>query len=236
MRKIIMAAPAALALVLGGTAAASADPGDRGPSADIVCEDGAATIVVEGLDDAERWQIVTVGGDDAGISVLSDEDGATSVSVEPGEYELAWWVDVDLPYDTLPIEVSPCDEDVAQLCVDVNTADEEELQRLKHIGPDRAAQIIELRPFTSIDDLGRVSGLAAGGERLKELVAGGGDFLPLCPFEDDGTGKPTEDDDEEDGLPEALPDTGAGMALLALAGVGAIGAAGGLSLLRRRLN
>ena len=34
-------------------------------------------------------------------------------------------------------------------CVNINTASFEELQRIIHIGPDRAAEIIRLRPFAS---------------------------------------------------------------------------------------
>jgi competence protein ComEC len=45
-------------------------------------------------------------------------------------------------------------------CVDVNSAGFEALQRIIHIGPERAEQIIALRPFSSIEDLARVSGLA----------------------------------------------------------------------------
>jgi hypothetical protein len=80
------------------------------------------------------------------------------------------------PTEPAPTEPAPTEEP----CVDVNTASEEELVQLKHVNTDRAAQIIELRPFTSVDDLGRVEGLAAGGPRLAELVEGGDGFLPLC--------------------------------------------------------
>lgn len=54
-------------------------------------------------------------------------------------------------------------------CVNINTASFEELQRIKHIGPDRAQQIIDLRPFKSVDDLTRVKGIAEG--RLKDIKA-----------------------------------------------------------------
>ncbi|CAN5868268.1 hypothetical protein BH23GEM9_BH23GEM9_29560 [soil metagenome] len=48
-------------------------------------------------------------------------------------------------------------------CVDLNTASVHQLERIVQIGPARAAQIIQLRmskPFVSLDDLSRVSGLS----------------------------------------------------------------------------
>ena len=44
--------------------------------------------------------------------------------------------------------------------VDVNSAPAEELDRIKHIGPERAGQMLTLRPFTSLDDLVRIKGIS----------------------------------------------------------------------------
>lgn len=44
--------------------------------------------------------------------------------------------------------------------VDINSAGLQELQRIHEIGPARAEQIVALRPFRSVDDLVRVSGIA----------------------------------------------------------------------------
>lgn len=55
-------------------------------------------------------------------------------------------------------------------CVNINTAGFEELQRIIHIGPERARQIIQLRqdrPFASVDQLVRVNGIAAA--RLRDI-------------------------------------------------------------------
>lgn len=64
-------------------------------------------------------------------------------------------------------------------CVDLNTASREELQLIIHIGPARADQIIAGRPWRSVDDLIRVSGI--GEARLADIkreglacVRGGG--------------------------------------------------------------
>lgn len=54
--------------------------------------------------------------------------------------------------------------------VELNTASFLELQRIVHIGPARAQEIIELRevaPFRSVDDLGWVSGL--GAQRIRDI-------------------------------------------------------------------
>jgi hypothetical protein len=68
----------------------------------------------------------------------------------------------------------------AQACIDINEADAEQLQSLMHIGPDRAAQILELRPFDSVDDLVQVDGLNGTGVRLDELKAAPGEWTPPC--------------------------------------------------------
>jgi competence protein ComEA len=58
----------------------------------------------------------------------------------------------------------------------INRADAEQLQSLPYIGPRMAAAIIEYRqvhgPFSSVDDLNRVSGIGvATVERLRLLVS-----------------------------------------------------------------
>jgi competence protein ComEC len=59
--------------------------------------------------------------------------------------------------------------------VDINTADQESLQTISHIGPARAKQIIKLRaaqPFSSVEDLaGRVGGV--GPAIVARIVAQG---------------------------------------------------------------
>jgi len=43
--------------------------------------------------------------------------------------------------------------------IDINTASAEELDQIVYIGPARAEQIIALRPFDSVDDMIRISGI-----------------------------------------------------------------------------
>ena len=68
-----------------------------------------------------------------------------------------------------------------KISVDINTATAGELEKIIHIGPERAAQIIRLRPFESVDDLIRVDGIGSG--RLKDIkrqnIARAGDIYGL---------------------------------------------------------
>lgn len=59
----------------------------------------------------------------------------------------------------------------AGTCVDLNTASQQALQAIVHVGPARAAEIERLRPFRHVDDLSRVSGIGAA--RLRDIVAEG---------------------------------------------------------------
>ena len=54
-------------------------------------------------------------------------------------------------------------------CVDINTASKEQLMTIIHIGDERADQLMQLRPFDSVDQLTRIKGIAAG--RLKDIKA-----------------------------------------------------------------
>jgi len=54
--------------------------------------------------------------------------------------------------------------------IDVNSATLEDLQRIKHIGAARAQALITLRPFSSVSDLARISGIGSG-VRLTEIKA-----------------------------------------------------------------
>ncbi len=56
--------------------------------------------------------------------------------------------------------------------VNINTASREELQLIRHIGADRADEIIALRStrkFSSLDGLDAVSGISLGGVRLQQI-------------------------------------------------------------------
>ncbi|MBO1005444.1 MBL fold metallo-hydrolase [Pseudogracilibacillus auburnensis] len=54
-------------------------------------------------------------------------------------------------------------------CIDINRATKQELVKIVHIGETRAEEIIQLRPFHSIDDLMRINGISSA--RLKDIKA-----------------------------------------------------------------
>ncbi|WP_010095393.1 MBL fold metallo-hydrolase [Ornithinibacillus scapharcae] len=56
-------------------------------------------------------------------------------------------------------------------CVNINTATIAEVQKIKHIGPERAQDLIDLRPFSSVQELDRIKGI--GPARINDIVAEG---------------------------------------------------------------
>ncbi|MCL6573942.1 MAG: MBL fold metallo-hydrolase [Bacillus sp. (in: Bacteria)] len=56
-------------------------------------------------------------------------------------------------------------------CIDVNAATIDQIQEIIHIGASRAQDLINLRPFQSIDDLSRISGI--GPARIEDIKAQG---------------------------------------------------------------
>ncbi|PRO66665.1 MBL fold metallo-hydrolase [Alkalicoccus urumqiensis] len=108
---------------------------------------------------------IVVTTDGADYTVETGQDGG----VEPQETE-----------ETLPEEEEEQPEEadsggaagtVPAGCVDINYASAEELEAIQHIGPERAEQILSLRPFGSVEELTRVDGIAEG--RLADILAEG---------------------------------------------------------------
>lgn len=55
--------------------------------------------------------------------------------------------------------------------VDINSASLEDIKKIKHIDEKRGNELINLRPFTSVDSLTRINGIGDG--RLKDIKAEG---------------------------------------------------------------
>jgi competence protein ComEC len=71
--------------------------------------------------------------------------------------------------DEAKVEVPPAP--ISGNCIDVNTATIEQLQEIMHIGAARAQDLIQLRPFSSVDDLGRIKGI--GPARIADIKSQG---------------------------------------------------------------
>lgn len=56
-------------------------------------------------------------------------------------------------------------------CIDINSASSDDVQQIIHIGPERAADLIELRPFASVADLTRINGI--GPARIADIKTEG---------------------------------------------------------------
>ena len=97
------------------------------------------------------------------IRIEADSTGRYAIHPERGEAARA-------PPQTLAAPRAP----ITDRCVDLNTANLDELQRIVHIGPDRAEDIIRLRrtrPFRTVNELTGVPGIGRG--RLRDIVAEG---------------------------------------------------------------
>jgi competence protein ComEC len=133
------------------------------PHGEVVDRLEAAGAAVYGTDvhgtvvvttDGRTWSVMTES--DAIVAAGDSGSGAPRAPpptvVEPAE-----------PPAEAPAEASSCGPGQ----VNINTAGLEELQQIIHIGPARAQDIIQMRPFASVDALTRISGIAAG--RLAEI-------------------------------------------------------------------
>ena len=93
----------------------------------------------------------------------------------------------DVPIETVPTDTAapdttapdaettptPDDDEQAEVdgCVDINTAGVDDLDRIVNIGPSRADQMLELRPFSSVEDMIRISGI--GEASLADIIEQG---------------------------------------------------------------
>ena len=112
---------------------------------------------------------ITVYGTDQYGSIQVITDGQT-YSVQSRQGEMAG-PSGPIQVVATPTLVPAASEGCGEGQIDINTASKEELDRIINIGPVRAAEIIQLRPFSSVDDLIRVRGI--GPQRLDDIKAQG---------------------------------------------------------------
>ena len=67
-----------------------------------------------------------------------------------------------------PTKQEEVKKEVPAGCIDINTASEQELMEIIHIGEVRAKDLIDLRPYNSVNDLKRIKGI--GDARLKDII------------------------------------------------------------------
>jgi competence protein ComEC len=124
---------------------------------------GTVTVTTDG----RTWSVATArqgtptpgGSSSSGANSSSGSSGSSASSPRPS------------PTPSPTASAAPASEACAPGQVDVNTASHDELQRIIHIGPDRAQQIPGLRPFGDVRQLDRISGI--GPARLDDILAQG---------------------------------------------------------------
>lgn len=112
-----------------------------------------STIQLYGTD-VHGTVIVETDGKD--YKILTKKDGTITPSISGST-----------PKDEVKVEPAP----IGGRCIDINTASIERLQEIMHIGPARAHDLINIRPFTSVDDLGRIKGI--GPARIADIKSQG---------------------------------------------------------------
>lgn len=86
----------------------------------------------------------------------TDQQGTIIVETDGKNYQVTTDKQAILP-----------DNSTNEACVNINTASEEEVQQITHIGAALAAELIKLRPYHSLDELIEINGI--GEARLLEI-------------------------------------------------------------------
>lgn len=129
------------------------------PSSDVVSRIQSRGIDLYGTD-THGTIIVTTDGKEVRISTEQND----TISPE----STASSSDESISNDSLEEESSETKEGD---CVDINTASLEEVQEITHIGPERAQDLIEQRPYQAVSDLDKINGI--GPARITDIEAEG---------------------------------------------------------------
>ncbi len=95
------------------------------------------------------------------------ENGTIIIATDGRSYEMNATMKTKAEKQPESVEKPPSSNVTSGTCIDINTATIEELEKITHIGLERAQQLVQLRPFTSVDELTRINGIGSG--RLKDI-------------------------------------------------------------------
>lgn len=101
------------------------------------------------------------------VVLRTDQQGTVVVLAEPdGSYQVTFSgaAPAVAPSTTRPAPAPAA----AAGCIDINRASEGDLTRIVHVGPERARGIVAGRPYDSLEQLSRVSGI--GPARLRDIL------------------------------------------------------------------
>lgn len=110
---------------------------------------------------------------DAGITLYgTDVHGTIIVKTNGNDYNILTQIDGTISpkstgstnqTETVDEEIVQPEKEASTLdnCIDINQAPANEVQKIIHIGPERAQDLIDLRPFDSVDDLDSIKGIGA---------------------------------------------------------------------------
>src|SRR5690625_1480393 len=107
-------------------------------------------------------------GTDVHGTIIVTTDGTTSEISTEKDGDVEKKVQADTRKQTEKKQQASTSESTSKDCIDINSATEEELQNIKHIGPARAKDLIQLRPFESVNQLTRINGIGEG--RLGDIM------------------------------------------------------------------
>lgn len=109
--------------------------------------------------------IVTTDGES--YQIATNKDGTVSPGSAPATTPVESEAEEEPDADADSSSDAPTDSS----CIHINTASTEEVQGIIHIGPARAQDLIDLRPYHSVDDLSRISGI--GPARIADIKSEG---------------------------------------------------------------
>lgn len=120
-----------------------------------------------------RERNIDLYGTDKDNTIIITTDGKTITEIETGimnsKKPAAETAESTLKHESQ--QESEATSEFNSGCIHINNASVEAVQGIIHIGPERAADLIALRPYSSVDDLERISGI--GPARIADIKSEG---------------------------------------------------------------